>query len=83
MSGVNVTPAPADAHTDGINRAVRSFVGGAIATGLQYGGVGLLTSVGAIRWTHSYWVAMGTQAVGVVMYGVVAYAMRRFAPPQN
>lgn len=82
-TGPNVQPAPPDAHTDGLNRALRSFVGGVIVTALQFGGSELLSSVGAIKWTHAYWAALGTSAVGSVMYGVVAYAMRRFAPPQQ
>ena len=76
------TPAPS-AHTDGMSRAVRSWVGGAIATGLAYGGAGLLTAAGAIRWDSMYWKALGLQAVGVLLYGAVAYTMRRTNPPQQ
>lgn len=80
--GPNVLPAPADAHTDGLSRMVRSWVGGSVATGLAYGGAGLLSEIGTISWTGTYWKALGLQVTGVALYGVVAYAMRRFAPPQ-
>lgn len=75
--------APATAHADGVSRTIRSWAGGIVATGLTYGGAGLLAAVGGINWTPTYWKALGLQVAGVVMYGAVSYAMRRLAPPQQ
>lgn len=79
--GPSVTPAPPTAHQDGLNRAIRSTIGGIISAALASGGAGLLTALGTVRWTHSYWISLGTLAVSSLLLGVVSYGMRRLVPP--
>lgn len=79
---VNVQPAPPTAHQDGINRAARSIIGGVLSAAFVAGGAGLLNALGTVHWTRAYWISVGTLAASSLVYGAVAYAMRRFAPPQ-
>lgn len=70
-----------NAHQDGIRRAVRTWTGGIFATFLTLAGPGLLAAFGAIRWTHGYWIAVGTMALGAFLTAAISYAMRRLVPP--
>lgn len=80
---VNQLPAPADASTDAKNRAWRTFLQGLLLDVVTTVAVAVAAQLSDIRWTKEYWVGVAVLAGKSVVMAVIAYIMRKVAPPKT
>lgn len=80
---VNQLPAPADASTDAKNRAWRTFLQGLLLDVVTTVAVAVAAQLSDIRWTKEYWLGVAALVGKSVVMAVVAYVMRKVAPPKT
>jgi hypothetical protein len=77
------TTYPPSATADARNRAWRTFVQGLLVDIVLAiaGGLSLVLSSPDFAWTGAYWTAVGLALAKTTLTTIVAYVMRKAAPP--
>lgn len=81
MSRPTPLPIPKSADDDARQRAVRTWVGGIIASVLLAVLPVLDAAAGNIEWSTAWWVALGNAVLAPAVSAVVSYVLRHLAPP--
>lgn len=74
---------PATKNEDALVRANRTFFQGLALDVAVAGTVFLVTVIGDLEWTRTYWVMLGFGLAKSVVQGVVAYLARKWITPAN
>lgn len=72
-----------DVAEDARVRGWRSFVAGVAIDAAVAGTVFLVTVIGNLEWTRTYWLMVGLGLAKSVVQGIVAYMARKLIKPSN
>lgn len=83
ISSTSVLPDVANARIDAPIRGWRTFLQGlafdVVATGVAF----MVTVIGGLEWTRTYWLMVGLGLAKSVIVGVISYLARFFIKPAN
>lgn len=74
---------PRQVNTDARVRGWRSFGQGLLIDATVAGTVFLVTVIGNLEWTRTYWTVLGLGLAKSVIQGVVSYFARKLITPSN
>lgn len=78
-----VTQLPKSTEADAKNRAWRTFLQGLLLDVLTTVAVAVAAQLTDIRWTKEYWIGIAALAGKSVVMAIIAYIMRKVAPPKT
>lgn len=74
---------PTQVNDDALVRGWRSFGQGLLIDAAVAGVVFLVTVIGSLEWTRTYWVMLGLGLAKSIIQGIVAYFARKLITPSN